>query len=226
MPPETTPDATGETPAAPDAQSPASAPTGPAGPAGTSGTPTASPAATSQTDGSQAEPFDPERAMRTIAQLREIERKAKADARELATLKAAQQAREDADLSEKDRATKRTAELEAQLKDTTTTYRTKLLRLTAEGVARDLRFRDPKLAVRLLDLDAVELDDDGEPTNLPALLKAELKANPYLAEAEPVDPGPAPIGATPRPANGQALSATQRQQLEQEMQTRVRRAWG
>lgn len=225
MPPETTPDATGETPAAPDAQSPASA-SGTPGPAGTSGTPTASPASSPQTDGSQAEPFDPERAMRTIAQLREIERKAKADARELATLKAAQQAREDADLSEKDRATKRTAELEAQLQDTTTTYRTKLLRLTAEGVARDLRFRDPKLAVRLLDLDAVELDDDGEPTNLPALLKAELKANPYLAEAEPVDPGPAPIGATPRPANGQALTSAERDRADRDMALHVKRLWG
>jgi hypothetical protein len=225
MPPDTTPDATGETPAAPDAQSPASAP-GTPGPAGTSGTPTASPAPSTQPDGSQAEPFDPERAMRTIAQLREIERKAKADARELATLKAAQQAREDADLSEKDRATKRTAELEAQLKDTTTTYRTKLLRLTAEGVARDLRFRDPKLAVRLLDLDAVELDDDGEPTNLPALLKAELKANPYLAEAEPVDPGPAPIGATPRPANGQALTSAERDRADRDMALHVKRLWG
>lgn len=218
MPPETTPDATGETPAAPDAQSPAGAP-------GTSG-PAPSPAPTPQTDGSQAEPFDPERAMRTIAQLREIERKAKADARELAALKAAQQAREDAELSEKDRATKRTAELEAQLKDTTATYRTKLLRLAAEGVARDLRFRDPKLAVRLLDLDAVELDDDGEATNLPALLKAELKANPYLAEAEPVDPGPAPIGATPRPANGQALTSAERERADRDMALHVKRLWG
>ena len=49
------------------------------------------------------EPFDRERAMNTIHQLREIEKQAKRDAKELEHFKAEEQKRKDADLSEAER---------------------------------------------------------------------------------------------------------------------------
>lgn len=59
------------------------------------------------------EPFDKERAMATINALRDIEKKAKQDAKELARLKDAEQKRADAELSEIDRLKKHAAEIEA-----------------------------------------------------------------------------------------------------------------
>src|SRR5260221_13357608 len=60
------------------------------------------------------EPFDKDRAMRTIQQLREIEKKAKQDNKELERLKADEQKRLDAQLSETERLTKQATELKAQ----------------------------------------------------------------------------------------------------------------
>ena len=57
------------------------------------------------------EQFDKERAMNTIRQLREIEKKAKADAKELEQFKAEAQKRKDAELSEVDRLKKQADEL-------------------------------------------------------------------------------------------------------------------
>jgi hypothetical protein len=65
------------------------------------------------------EPFDKDRAMRTIENLRAIEKQAKKDAKELETLKAEAQKRADAELSETERLKKQaetTAAENAQLK--------------------------------------------------------------------------------------------------------------
>lgn len=58
-----------------------------------------------------AEEWDPKRAMETIRTLREIEKKAKADAKELEKLKAEEQKRKDAELSEVERLKKQADEL-------------------------------------------------------------------------------------------------------------------
>jgi hypothetical protein len=60
----------------------------------------------------EAEAFDKERAMKTINNLREIEKQAKKDAAELAALKAEEQKRKDAELSEAEKLKKQLAELE------------------------------------------------------------------------------------------------------------------
>lgn len=65
----------------------------------------------------EAEPveeFDKERAMKTINQLREIEKQAKKDAKELEALKAEQKKREDAELTELERLKKENAEIVAE----------------------------------------------------------------------------------------------------------------
>ena len=66
-----------------------------------------------QTPPPAEEVFDKDRAMATINALREIEKKAKQDAKELARLKDAETKRADAELSEIDRLKKQYAEIEA-----------------------------------------------------------------------------------------------------------------
>lgn len=61
-----------------------------------------------------AEEWDPKRAMETIRTLREIEKKAKADAKELEKLKAEEQKRKDAELTEVERLKKQADELAKQ----------------------------------------------------------------------------------------------------------------
>lgn len=70
---------------------------------------------TAETGAPNEEPFDKDRAMATIKNLREIEKKAQAQQKELADLRQRVKAEEDAKLSEQERLTKRAAELEAAL---------------------------------------------------------------------------------------------------------------
>lgn len=66
------------------------------------------------TEVTQEEPFDKERAMATINKLREAEKQAKQDRKELERLKAEEQKRNDAALSETERLTKQANELAAK----------------------------------------------------------------------------------------------------------------
>lgn len=65
---------------------------------------------------SKEEPFDKDRAMSTIQKLREIEKKAKQDAKELEQLKAEKSKREEAEMTESQRNAKRAEEAEARAK--------------------------------------------------------------------------------------------------------------
>jgi hypothetical protein len=60
------------------------------------------------------EPFDKDRAMSTIQKLREIEKKAKQDAKELEQLKAEKSKREEAELSETEKLKKQAADAKAE----------------------------------------------------------------------------------------------------------------
>ena len=66
------------------------------------------------TESTTEEAFDKERAMATIHSLREIEKKAKQDAKELAQLKAEKQQKLDAELSETERLKKQAEEAQKQ----------------------------------------------------------------------------------------------------------------
>lgn len=121
-------------------------------------------AAASQTDG---EPFDRERALATIAKLREFEKQAKAQARELDQLRAAQKAADDAKLSETERLAKQASESAAEaerLRQELRQERTKAAIATAAA-----KHNVPtKIAERMID---VEYGDTGE-VNTDALEKA------------------------------------------------------
>jgi hypothetical protein len=69
--------------------------------------------------------------------------------------------------------------------------------------AMTLHFGDPADAVTLLNLDALEVNDAGEPTNLKALVEQLAKDKPYLLAEKLPAPG---NGRGPRPANPQQVA--------------------
>jgi deoxyribodipyrimidine photolyase len=143
------------------------------------------------------------------------------------------QEHEDAKLSEQDRLQKRATELEAAVQQAQAAERTLRTRLAVERAAHGLRFVDVADAYALLDQGAIEYGEDGEPKNVDTLLKALVKAKPYLAQPEqpaaPTAPEyqrPAPIGATPRPDNGRMTSEALLRDTETAAQRRVKQLWG
>jgi len=168
MPPETTATVTvGETPATPEQETP-------------------SPSTAPVQETPEAEPFDAQRAMRTIAQLRDFEKQAKAQAKELAELRKAKQEREEADLSESERQKRRNAELEAALADERAARRAGELRSLVVEQAQALGFTSPALAYRALDPADVKADDEGrhDPRSVKAALERLREQYPELADAQ------------------------------------------
>jgi hypothetical protein len=180
--------------------------------------------------------------MQTIAKLREIERQARVQARELADLKTAKQAEDDAKLSEQERLSRRVADLEGERAAWKAERRELLIRQAVERQARKLRLVDEDAAYRLMDLDALEFDESGLPTNVDAVLKALAKAKPYLVAPE-TTPAAGSTGAngtngtngtnaqagipgTPRPDNGRALADSERERLRLLTERRARAAFG
>jgi hypothetical protein len=86
----------------------------------------------------------------------------------------------DAQLSETERLQRRVTELEAEREELGKRERERSVRFAALEAAARLGFRDPELAVRLIDRDAVEVRDDGTPKNVERLLADLLGKAPYL----------------------------------------------
>jgi len=87
----------------------------------------------------------------------------------------------DAQLSESERLQRRVTELEQERQEAQARDRDRAIRLSALEAAARLGFRDPDLAVRLIDPSAVEVRDDGTPRNVERLLSEVLARSPYLA---------------------------------------------
>jgi len=125
----------------------------------------------------QEEDFDKDRAMKTIHQLREIEKQAKKDAKELEQLKAEKKQREDAELSEAERLKKENAELKAQnAKATADLLRREIIAET--GLPATFADRLKGETREELLADAEELAK-----NLP-----QLKTAPKLPQSNPANP--------------------------------------
>jgi hypothetical protein len=119
-----------------------------------------------------AEPsVDPAMLQRELAEARREAAKYRTDLRKVT----------DAQLSESERLQRRVAELEAERTETQARDRERAIRLAALEAAARLGFRDPDLAVRLVDPTAVEVSDDGSPKNVERLLADVLTRSPYLA---------------------------------------------
>lgn len=159
------------------------------------------------------EPFDRDRAMRTIETLRQHEKDAKRLQRELADAQARLKAIDDEKLSETERLTRQKAELEAALQAERTRVREMAIRVAIEREAHKQGAVDPDVIVALVDRAAIEVADDGEVKGHARAVKALLEDKPYLKAGAPYS-GPAAIPQTPRPSGQQGVS---REKDEQEL---------
>ncbi len=133
--------------------------------------------------GKDGQQFDATRAQRTIDALRTEIKGLKGTQKERDDLATRLREIEDRDKSEAERAASKAAEAEKKLSETEGRLRGMAIRVavaesaTAAGIAPE----NVKAALRLLDADAIELDDDGLPSNVEAALKALVKEYPILA---------------------------------------------
>ena len=144
--------------------------------------------AASQADGS-VDPAEVSRLRREAAGLRTENKR----------LKDAETAREQAGLSETERLNQRIAALEAENTDLKTKDGQRTVRLAVVEAATRLGFRNPEVAYKLLDTDAVETDDSGAPKNIDRLLAGLAQTDPYLLKPNTAQPdyGGGNRGATP-----------------------------
>jgi hypothetical protein len=186
----------GETPPAPPAPQPAAAPAAQA------------PA---------AEPFDAERARRTIEAQREEERKLKAKLKELEPLAARARELEDAQRTDLEKAQAKADALQAQLDAANARATDALIRAAVEREAHaqgaDPRAIERGTIARLVDTSGIEWADDGTPKGADKAVKALLEAEPYLKA--PAHNGGAAVPGTPRANGNQTRGDLVRQETEQ-----------
>lgn len=132
----------------------------------------------------------------------------------IAEFQAEKKAREEADLSELEKAQRRLSEYEQERAQLTLQAQERITRAEVRAEATRLGM-NPQLAARIVDYAAIEYDEQGDPTNVSALLQqaaADYGLTPNAASAIPG--APATPAQAPRPASAgmpaaPARSATQ-----------------
>lgn len=137
--------------------------------------------------GKDGQPFDAARAQRTIDQLREEVKAGKGTAKQLEDALARLKAIEDKDKSETERATAAAKDASEKLAAAEARLAEERIGRIVERAASKMGFHDPDDAYRLIDRRAVEMDDDGEPKNVDALLKKLAEAKPHLVKTDDGD---------------------------------------
>lgn len=87
---------------------------------------------------------------------------------------------QDAQLSEQEKTAKRATDAEALVQATEAKLRERTVRAEVKLAAQAMGVVDPDAAYRLLELDQITFNDDGEPTNIEKLLKDMAAKRPYL----------------------------------------------
>lgn len=165
--------------------------------------------------GPDGKPWDPERAGRTIAELRQAEKDGKAAQKKAAELEARLEALEDEKLSAQDKVAKERDTLKAQAEQWQTERRTLNLKLAVHSLAPELGVADADLALAALDRTKIDYGDDGEPTNVKETLadllerKPILKGTPAKATAPQIDANGGSQGGTPPNLTADELAAAQ-----------------
>lgn len=133
--------------------------------------------------GKDGTPFDPDRAQRTIENLRAELKQAKLTAKERDELRDRLKEYEDAQKSELDRAKDAEKEARDKAKQATEKARNANLKAALYDKAAELGIGSPSLALKALDRKKIEWDDDDEPANLGDVLDALLEEEPILKAA-------------------------------------------
>lgn len=130
-----------------------------------------------QSAAAQGDPSDesrwPEQARATLAKLREFEKQAKSQAKELETLKAQQRQREEAELSEQEKLARRAERAEQEAASLKQHVAALSFRTAVIEAAQPMGFVDLDAVVKLLDPSEVQRQDDGTPDS--RSLKAALE---------------------------------------------------
>lgn len=139
-----------------------------------------------------------------------IERKLSAEAaayrRKVRELEAKLKQYEEAQLSEQEKLQRRLAELERQQAEWERQRQETVLRYETMLAAQRMGIVDPDAAWRLIDMNAIEFDEDGNPSNLDAVLRALVQERKWLA-------GGAQISASNPATNTPAARIFTRSQL-------------
>lgn len=161
------------------------------------------PDANTEDEDADTEEFDKDRALATIRKQREREKtkdaELKAARAEAAALKAKEQERADADKSELEKTQARLVEREKAHADAEAKLKRVQTSQAIERAARKHNARNPEVVAKLIDHDALEYDEAGEPTNAEDLVKALLKTETYLVGTGSTTNGvpPTPRGTGP-----------------------------
>jgi hypothetical protein len=147
----------------------------------------------------EEEAFDKERAMATIKNLREIEKKAKALEKRNAELEANEQKRKDAELSETERLKVQLAREQTEHQKTVAEMTTQRIKMAFLAEATKTNFNDPNDASSMADISTVTVEDDGKVKGVEEAVKALVKAKPYLIKKA----GAAGFGPTNPGAGGE-----------------------
>jgi len=172
---------------------------------------TTAPAATVTVEtGRDGQPFDAERAQRTIDKQRDELKAAKAQAAEADALRAKVQEFENAGRSESERkdaelatAARKLADAEQRVADAEARHQAALVNAAIDREAHKQGAVDPEAVAAMIDRSALTLGEDGAVKGAEAAVKKLLEAKPYLAGQAS---GTAPAGgfrsipSTPKPA--------------------------
>lgn len=133
------------------------------------------------------EPFDRDRAMKTIANMRgyekqakDLERQNRDQTKRIQEFEAREKEAEMAKLSEQERLSKQLAERDAELIRVRHEHQDRTNRYEVQLHAAKLGLVDPEAAVKLLDWGSIDYAADGKPQNVEAALNELVEAKPWL----------------------------------------------
>ena len=172
-------------------------PPGAQSPDGNGQVPPTSQDATAVDSGGQPEsPLTESQLRDALEKARKDAAKYRVDAKRLAELEAKEAAAAEAQLSEKERYEKKIADLQAQVADKERQNQERVIRSDIRSAADKLGVK-PELAYRLLDYAAITFNDDGDPTNINALLKAAMEEYGLTPASQPQQPAGAGAAGSP-----------------------------
>lgn len=164
-----------------------------------------------------AEPTLNDEGKRALEQERQArkaaEKAAREQAAELEALRKEKAARDDAEKTELQKAQERAEAAEKRATESEARIRETQTRAAVLVQASQLDAVDPDAVYALLDKGSVEYGDDGRPSNVEDVVKALLKAKPYLVKGEGGSQG---VPGTPK-ANAKAGEAERIEKAQEEL---------
>jgi small-conductance mechanosensitive channel len=106
------------------------------------------------------------------------------DEKSLAALVKAQQDAAQAEKTDLEKANERVEALEAQNRSLADQLRRQKLEAAVRETARDMKFRNPQIALSMVNLDDLDVDEDGKVLGVREALEALAKSDEYLVESE------------------------------------------